>query len=69
MGRVHDLRRRIPDGELAKENGEGKAWKMKYFGVGNENWGCGGNMRPEYYADEYRRYRTYVRNYSVKPDL
>src|SRR5690606_10533178 len=32
-------------------------------GVGNENWGCGGNMRAEYYADEYRRYSTYVRNY------
>jgi alpha-N-arabinofuranosidase len=31
--------------------------------VGNENWGCGGNMRPEYYADLYRRYQTYVRNY------
>ena len=34
-----------------------------YFGVGNENWGCGGHMRPEYYADVYRRYATYVRNY------
>ena len=29
-----------------------------------ENWGCGGNMRPEYYADVYRRYQTYVRNLS-----
>ena len=36
---------------------------MKYWGVGNESWGCGGNMRPEYYADEYRRYQTYCRNY------
>jgi alpha-N-arabinofuranosidase len=36
---------------------------MKYFAVGNENWGCGGNMTPEYYADEYRRYQTYLRNY------
>ncbi|WP_315372352.1 alpha-L-arabinofuranosidase C-terminal domain-containing protein, partial [Paenibacillus xylanexedens] len=44
--------------------GREEPWKMKYFGVGNENWGCGGNMRPEYYADEYRRYATYVRNYS-----
>lgn len=45
------------------ENGRKEPWKVKYFGVGNENWGCGGNMRPEYYADEYRRYQTYVRNY------
>ena len=36
---------------------------MKYFGVGNENWGCGGNMRPSYYADLYRRFQTYVRDY------
>jgi alpha-L-arabinofuranosidase len=45
------------------ENGKEEPWKLKYFGVGNENWGCGGNMRPEYYADLYRRFQTYVRNY------
>jgi len=52
-----------PMSALRKENGRDEPWKVKYFGVGNENWGCGGNMRPEYYADEYRRYQTYVRNY------
>jgi alpha-N-arabinofuranosidase len=52
-----------PMSALRKENGRENPWKVKYFGVGNENWGCGGNMRPEYYADEYRRYQTYVRNY------
>lgn len=52
-----------PMAELRKENGRENPWKVKYFGVGNENWGCGGNMRPEYYADLYRRYQTYVRNY------
>lgn len=46
-----------------KENRKEEPWALKYFGVGNENWGCGGNMRPEYYADLYRRYQTYVRNY------
>ncbi len=34
---------------------------MHYFGIGNETWGCGGNMRPEYYADLYRQYATYVK--------
>lgn len=48
-----------------QENGQELAWKVKYFGIGNENWGCGGCMRPEYYADEYRRYQTYVRNYGM----
>lgn len=52
-----------PMSNFRKDNGRDEPWKVKYFGVGNENWGCGGNMRPEYYADEYRRYATYVRNY------
>ncbi|MCU9615117.1 alpha-N-arabinofuranosidase [Caldibacillus lycopersici] len=53
-----------PMANLRKGNGREEPWKLKYFGVGNENWGCGGNMRPEYYADLYRRYQTYVRNYT-----
>lgn len=44
-------------------NGRKDPWGVKFWGVGNENWGCGGNMRPEYYADEFRRYQTYCRNY------
>ncbi len=49
---------------LRKENGREQAWKLPFFGIGNENWACGGNMRAEYYGDLYRRYQTYVRNYS-----
>ncbi|QYR23233.1 alpha-N-arabinofuranosidase [Paenibacillus sp. sptzw28] len=52
-----------PMAEWRQKNGREKPWSVKYFGVGNENWGCGGNMRPEYYADLYRRFQTYVRNY------
>ncbi|UKS30874.1 alpha-N-arabinofuranosidase [Paenibacillus sp. HWE-109] len=52
-----------PMAELRELNGRAEPWKVKYFGVGNENWGCGGNMRPEYYADLYRQFQTYVRNY------
>jgi alpha-N-arabinofuranosidase len=52
-----------PMAELRGANGSKEPWKLKYFCVGNENWGCGGNMRPEYYADEYRRFQTYIRNY------
>lgn len=44
-------------------NGHKEPFNLKYLGVGNESWGCGGNMRPEFYADEYRRYQTYCRNY------
>ncbi|AGB18343.1 alpha-N-arabinofuranosidase [Thermoanaerobacterium thermosaccharolyticum] len=53
-----------PMANLRASNGRKEPWKLKYFGVGNESWGCGGNMRPEYYADVYRRYSTYVRNFS-----
>lgn len=55
-----------PMSELRKANGHEKAWTVDYFGVGNENWGCGGNMRPQYYGDLYRRYQTYVRDYDSK---
>lgn len=50
--------------EQRKKNGRAEPWKLEYLGVGNENWGCGGNMRPEYYADVYKRYQTFCRNYS-----
>jgi alpha-N-arabinofuranosidase len=50
--------------ELRRQNGRDEPWNLKFFGMGNENWGCGGNMRPEYYADVYRRYQSYVRNLS-----
>ena len=49
---------------LRRQNGRAKPWTVPYVGVGNESWGCGGNMRPEYYADQYRRYSTFVKNYS-----
>ena len=53
-----------PMADLRRENGHEEPWRVDYFGVGNENWGCGGNMRPEFYGDMYRRCQTYVRNYN-----
>ncbi|WP_285822720.1 alpha-L-arabinofuranosidase C-terminal domain-containing protein [Duncaniella freteri] len=53
-----------PMARLRKENGREKPWKLKYLGVGNESWGCGGNFTPEYYSDVYRRYQTYCREFS-----
>ncbi|MCD8396147.1 MAG: alpha-N-arabinofuranosidase [Lachnospiraceae bacterium] len=52
-----------PMADLRAKNGHEAPWKLDYFGVGNESWGCGGNMNPEHYANEYRRYQTYVRDY------
>ncbi len=53
-----------PMAELRKKNGREKPWNIKYFGVGNESWGCGGNMDPEYYGCLFKRYNTYVRDYN-----
>lgn len=50
--------------QLRRQNGREKPWKVPYFAVGNETWGCGGEMRPEYYADEFRRYASFIREYS-----
>ena len=49
---------------LRRRNGRDKPWKIPYFAVGNETWGCGGNMRPEYYADVYRQYATFIKDHS-----
>ena len=54
-----------PMADLRAKNGHPEPWKVDFFGVGNENWGCGGNMTPEFYANEYRRYQTYVRQYKA----
>ena len=42
-----------PMADLRKRNGREAPWNVRFWGVGNESWGCGGNMRPEYYADVY----------------
>ena len=44
-----------------RANGRDKPWKIDYVGVGNEPWGCGGDMRPEYYADEYKKYALNIK--------
>jgi alpha-L-arabinofuranosidase len=54
-----------PMAKLRAQNGREKPWKVKFWGVGNENWGCGGNMTAAFYADQYRRYATYCRNYGT----
>jgi alpha-N-arabinofuranosidase len=53
-----------PMSDLRKVNGRKEPWKVKFWGVGNETWGCGGNMRPEYYADLYRKYATFMTDWS-----
>jgi len=52
-----------PMADLRKKNGREAPWQVRFWGIGNESWGCGGNMTPEFYADNYRRYAVYTRKY------
>jgi alpha-N-arabinofuranosidase len=56
-----------PMADLRKQNGHPEPWHVQFWGVGNENWGCGGNMSAEFYADQYKRYASYVKNYPNSP--
>jgi alpha-N-arabinofuranosidase len=50
--------------DLRRANGREEPWKIKFWGVGNENWGCGGNMTPATYADLYKQFATFCRDFS-----
>ena len=52
-----------PMADLRRKNGREKPWDVKFWAIGNESWGCGGNMTPEHYANLYRQFATYVRSY------
>lgn len=50
-----------PMTELRKKNGREKPWEVKYVGIGNENWGCGGEMNVDFYSSLYKQYHCFVR--------
>ncbi len=56
-----------PMANLRRANGRDKPWKVRFIAVGNESWGCGGNMRAEFCADNFRRYNTFIKNYGSGP--
>ena len=53
----------LPMANLRRQNGREKPWQVKFLGIGNESWGCGGNMTPEFYSDLLRQYSTYAWEY------
>ena len=52
-----------PMAGLRRTNGQDAPWRVPFFGIGNEPWGCGGNLRAEAYADLARQYATYLRDH------
>jgi alpha-N-arabinofuranosidase len=49
---------------MREKNGRTKPWHVKFWGIGNEAWGCGANMTAEHYADVYRQYATFMTNWN-----
>ena len=58
-----------PMPDLRMQHGRANPWHVKYWGIGNEAWGCGGNMKPEYYANIYRQYTTFMTNGDPKEKI
>ncbi len=46
-------------------NGDPEPFRVRYWGVGNESWGCGGKLTPEDYCREYRKFTEWVPGYGV----
>lgn len=71
-GSVHEMSRWVeyltrgegsPMARLRQQNGREEPWRVRFWGVGNESWNCGGNMRPQHYVDLARQYGTFCRNH------
>lgn len=58
-----------PMSDLRKQNNRETPWGVTYWGVGNEMWGCGGHMTPEYYANIYKQYATFMTDWSNSDKL
>jgi alpha-N-arabinofuranosidase len=56
----------VPMANLRRENGRDKPWNVKYIGIGNESWGCGGEMTPEHYTDLMKTFSSYARLYGPR---
>ena len=55
--------------DMRAKNGRSTPWNVKYWGVGNESWDCGGNMTASQYVSEYRKYATHITNYGNTENL
>jgi alpha-N-arabinofuranosidase len=51
--------------DLRASGGDPDPFRVRFWGIGNESWGCGGNFTPQEYATEFRRFTAWVPNYGV----
>ncbi|MDE3234836.1 MAG: alpha-N-arabinofuranosidase [Bacteroidota bacterium] len=66
---VNGLPNASPMSKWRVQNGRTQPWNVKLWGVGNEVWGCGGNMKPEYYANIYKQYATFMTDWTNSDSL
>ena len=55
--------------DMRQQNGRAKPWLVKYWGIGNESWDCGGHMTADYYVNEFKKYATFMTNYNNSEGL
>jgi alpha-L-arabinofuranosidase len=55
---------RSPMSDVRKVNGREKPWGVRFWGIGNEAWGCGGNMTAAHYSNVYRQYTTFLADWN-----
>jgi alpha-N-arabinofuranosidase len=58
-----------PMSDLRVQNGRKQPWKVKFWGVGNESWDCGGHMTVDYYINQFNRYATFMTDYNNSEGL
>ena len=50
--------------DMREKNGRTKPWNVRFWGIGNESWDCGGNMSVEHYINVYKQFATAMTSYS-----
>jgi len=50
--------------KLRAKNGHPEPFNIHYWGIGNENWGCGGMMSPKYYAYQYKKFAAFAHSFT-----
>lgn len=51
--------------DMREKNGSREPFNVRYWGIGNEAWGCGGNFTAEDYCTEYRKFVTLLPAYNL----
>ena len=50
--------------DMREKNGRDKPWNVKFWGIGNESWDCGGSMTVDHYINLYKQFATAMTSYS-----